>query len=151
MEELKDNFISLSNKLSELGSKLILDALSLLEKDEVIFKDQDEKFVTYAKKINKNESEVDWNQPAKKLVAKINGLNPYPGVWFKHKNARVKILQAEISDLQGKTGEVLNNELVVGCKDKSIKINLLQKEGKEVLNSKNFLMGHKILRGETVS
>ncbi len=149
--ELKDNFISLSNKLSELGSKLILDALSLLEKDEVIFKDQDEKFVTYAKKINKNESEVDWNQPAKKLVAKINGLNPYPGVWFKHKNARVKILQAEISDLQGKTGEVLNNELVVGCKDKSIKINLLQKEGKEVLNSKNFLMGHKILRGETVS
>ena len=149
--ETKDNFTTLSDKLSKIGSKLILEALSLIEKNEINFKDQEEKLATYAKKINKSESAVNWNQPAKKLIAKINGFNPYPGVWFKHKNARIKILQADIYNLQGKSGEVLTNELIIGCQDKSIKINLLQKEGKKVLNSKSFLMGHKILKGEKIS
>ena len=147
----QDNFISLSKKLSEMGSKLILEALSLFEKNEINFKNQQEKFVTYAKKIKKHESEIDWNQPAEKLIAKINGLNPYPGAWFKHKETRIKIIQAEISKHQGKCGEVLTNELVIGCQDKSIKINLIQKEGKEALSSKSFLMGYKILKGETIS
>ncbi len=149
--ESNDNFLSLSNKLSEIGSKLILEALLSLENKEENFKDQEEQIATYAKKINKNESEVNWNQPAKNLVAKINGLNPYPGVWFRHQNTRIKILQADISDLQGKCGEVLSNELIIGCQDKSIKINLLQKEGKELLTTKSFLLGHKILRGEIIS
>ena len=147
----QDNFISLSKKLSEMGSKLILEALSLFEKNEINFKNQQEKFVTYANKIKKHESEIDWNQPAEKLIAKINGLNPYPGAWFKHKETRIKIIQAEISKHQGKCGEVLTNELVIGCQDKSIKINLIQKEGKEALSSKSFLMGYKILKGETIS
>lgn len=147
----KDNFLSLSNKLSEIGSKLILEALSLFENNEVNFKDQEEQLATYAKKINKNETEVNWNQPAKNLVAKINGLSPYPGVWFRHRNSRIKILQADISDLRGKSGEVLSNELIIGCQDKSIKINLLQKEGKELLSTKRFLMGYNILEGEIIS
>ena len=146
----KDNCESLSNKLSDIGSKLILKALSLIEKGKFEFKDQDETFATYAKKIEKKESEINWDEYSQKLIAKINGLNPYPGVWFSHKGNRIKILEAEIADNQGKAGEVLVENLTVGCKDKSIKINLLQKEGKKVLSAKSFLAGYKILKGEVL-
>ena len=103
------------------------------------------------KKIKKKESQIDWNELSKRLIAKINGLNPYPGVWFKHKGNRIKIIEAEISENQGKAGEVLTDDLIVGCRDKSIKINLLQKEGKSVLNTKSFLAGNKINKGEVLN
>ena len=144
----KDNFLSLSKKLSTIGSRLILEALSLFKKDEARFTSQKQELVSYAKKIDKKESEINWNESAKILIAKIKGLNPYPGVWFKHKNTRIKIIEAEESKHQGKIGEVLTDDLIVGCHDSSIKINLVQKEGKTALPSKSFLMGYKIKKGE---
>tara|TARA_B100000674_G_C37272036_1_gene659374 strand:- start:25 stop:567 length:543 start_codon:yes stop_codon:yes gene_type:complete len=143
-----DNFLSLSKKLSEIGAKLIVKALSLIKEKKIFFTDQIEKHATYAKKISKSESEIDWNETAQKLIAKINGLNPYPGVWFKHNGNRIKILEAEMSENQGKKGEVITDDLVIGCLDKSIKINLLQKEGKTALKTKSFLSGYKINKGE---
>ena len=110
--------------------------------------DQQDKFVTYAKKISKKDTEIEWNEKAQKVIAKINSLSPFPGAWFKHNGKRIKILEAELSDNQGKIGEVLTDNLVVGCNDKSIKINLIQKEGKTVLDAKSFLTGYKIVKGE---
>ena len=144
----KDNYLSLSKKLSEIGAELAVESISLFEKNIVKFTDQQDKFVTYAKKISKKESEVNWNENAQKLIAKINGLSPYPGAWFNHNGIRIKILEAELSDNHGKAGEVLTNDLVIGCNDKAIKINLIQKEGKTVLDAKNFLAGYKIEKGE---
>ena len=144
----KDNNFSLSKKLSEVSAKLILDALLIFEKKEIVFKDQDEKIATYARKIDKKESEINWNTPAKKLIAIINGLSPYPGVWFKHNGKRIKIIEAEISEKQGKKGEVITDDLVIGCQDKAIKIILLQKEGKTILKTKSFLAGYKIVKGD---
>ena len=146
-----DNHQSLSRKLSEIGSKSILDALLLFEKGKPRFINQQEKLVTYAKKIEKKESEISWDESSVKLIAKIRGLNPYPGVWFKHKGKRIKIIEAEPYEAQGNAGEVLTEDLIVGCKDKAIKITLLQKEGKKILKTKNFLDGYKILKGEKLS
>jgi len=146
----QDNHESLSNKLSEIGSKLILEALLLFEKREPKFINQQEKFVTYAKKIEKKESEIKWDESSQKLIAKIKGLNPYPGVWFKHKGNRIKIIEAEPTETQGNPGEVLSEDLIVGCQDKAIKIRFLQKEGKKVLDSKSFLDGYKISKGDVL-
>tara|TARA_B100001057_G_scaffold471443_1_gene533775 strand:- start:692 stop:1609 length:918 start_codon:yes stop_codon:yes gene_type:complete len=146
----QDNHESLSNKLSEIGSKLILEALLLFEKREPKFINQQEKFVTYAKKIEKKESEIKWDESSQKLIAKIKGLNPYPGVWFKHKGNRIKIIEAEPTEMQGNPGEVLSEDLIVGCQDKAIKIRFLQKEGKKVLDSKSFLDGYKISKGDVL-
>ncbi len=147
----KDNYLSLSKRLSKIGAELILESISLFEKDIVKLTDQQDKFVTYAKKISKKESEIDWNENAKKLIAKINGLNPYPGAWFKHNGKRIKILEAELYDNQGEIGEVLTDDLVVSCNDKAIKINLIQKEGKAVLDANSFLAGYKIVKGEILT
>ena len=149
--DTKDNFLSLSNKLSQAGSNLILQALTLYENNKAKFVDQNENFTTYAEKIKKEESRIKWNETPEKLIAKINGLSPFPGAWFSHNGNRIKIIEAELSEHKGKEGEDLTNNLIVGCRDKAIKINLLQKEGKKALDTKNFLAGYKISEGEVLS
>jgi len=146
--EAEDNFTILSKKLSNLGSKLILKSLAELENKVAKFQEQDENKVSYARKIEKKESEVDWSIPAKNIIAKINGLNPFPGVWFKHLKNRIKIIQAMEVNQRGEIGEVLDEELTVGCKENSIKILSIQKEGKNILDTKSFLTGYKIKKGE---
>ena len=149
--EKKDNYISLSKKLSLLASELILKSLEMIEQNNFILTNQDKSKVTYAKKIEKKESEIIWNIDAKSLIAKINGLSPYPGAWFKHKGKRFKIIKAEEFDQSGTAGQVLDDNLTIGCKYKSIKILSLQKEGKKILNVKEFLAGYKISKGEKLN
>ena len=147
----KDNYISLSKKLCNLGSKLILKSLKLIEQNNYKFIEQNKKNITYAKKINKKESEIDWSLPANNIIAKINGLNPFPGVWFLHKGARFKIVEAIEVDQSGQIGEVLDNNLTVACKQKAIRVLLIQKEGKKILKTKDFLAGYKIQNGEKLA
>mgnify|MGYP001280636831 CR=1 FL=1 len=144
----KDNYISLSKKLCNLGSKLILKSLNLIEQNKHKFVEQNKNNILYAKKIDKKESEIDWSLPADNIIAKINGLNPFPGVWFSHKGTRLKIIEAIEVDRSGKIGEVLDNNLTVACKQKAIRVLLIQKEGKKILKVKDFLAGYKIQIGE---
>ena len=103
------------------------------------------------KKLKKKESEINWNIPAKNIIANINGLNPYPGAWFKHLKTRIKIIEAVEVEKIGRAGEVLDSNLTVGCKENAIKITTIQKEGKNVLDTKSFLAGYKIKKGETLN
>ena len=147
----KDNYISLSKKLCNLGSKLILRSLKLIEQNNYKFIEQNKKNISYAKKINKKESEIDWSLPANNIIAKINGLNPFPGVWFLHKGVRFKIVEAIEVDQSGQIGEVLDNNLTVACKQKAIRVLLIQREGKKILKTKDFLAGYKIQNGEKLA
>ena len=149
--EKDDNYSTLSNKLSILGSELILKSLKLIEEKNYSFTDQDENKVTYAKKIDKLESKINWNMPSRNIIAKINGLTPNPGVWFNHNNSRLKIIKAVEVNQNGETGKILDDNLTIACKEKAIKILLIQKEGKKILSSKEFLAGHKIEKGEKLT
>ena len=140
----------ISDELSKLSAENILECLELIEKNLEKFINQDENQATYAKKIDKKESRIDWTKDAKTILAKINGLNPNPGAWFEHKDMRFKIWKAKISDLTGNPGEVLTDNLTIGCNDKSIKIIELQKEGKNKLKAEKFMIGNKILKGEKI-
>ena len=107
--------------------------------------------MTYAKKILKQETEISWNLTAKQLVAKINGLNPSPGAWFRYKGNRLKIIEAIEVESSGEPGKVLEGELIIACRKNAIKVLFIQKEGKKVLNTKDFLAGHKINIGEKLT
>ena len=131
-----------------LGSSLTTKALDLIETNTFNFKEQDNAAATYAKKVDKNETEIKWNLPAKNLIAKINGLSPYPGAWFKHQDVRIKILKAIEIEQSGEIGEILDNNLTVACKENAIQILSVQKAGKKILNTKEFLSGYSIKKGE---
>ena len=145
------NFQELNDILAKLGAENILECVKQIEQDKANFTKQDEDNASYAKKIDKSESKISWNQKAEIILAKINGLNPAPGAWFEYKGIRHKILKAEISNLSGVPGKVLNENLVIGCKEKSISVKEIQKEGKKKLTIKNFLSGSKITKGDLIS
>jgi len=147
----KDNYTSLSKKLCHLSSKLILKSLKLIEQNNCKFVEQSKNDISYANKIQKKESEIDWNLSADNIIAKINGLNPFPGAWFNHKGTRLKIIEAIAVDQSGDIGQVLDNSLTIACKQKAIKVLLIQKEGKKILKTKDFLTGHKIENGEKLN
>ena len=138
---------SLSDSLSKLGSENIVECLELLENDKAEFIEQDHSKATYAKKINKSESKINWNDKAQNIISKINGLNPSPGAWFLHEGSRYKIWKATISKLKGKPGEILDKEFTVACKEGSISIMEIQKEGKNALTIDKFLAGYEIKKG----
>ena len=141
---------SLSDKLAKLGADNILKCLETIEKNEAKFTNQDLSKATYAKKVLKSESKINWNDNAEKIISKINGLNPFPGAWFEFKNTRYKVWNAKAAELTGDFGIVLNENLVVGCADKSIEILEVQREGKNKLPIKAFLSGNNISKGDSL-
>ena len=142
--------LTLSNVLSKLGAKSIIDSIDKIEKGTAEFKEQDHDKATYAKKILKSEAKINWNESAQKILAKINGLNPNPGAWFLYKKERYKIWRAEAVDARNDVGKIIDDKLTIGCKDQSIRILEIQKEGKSKQSTDKFLLGNKLSKGENL-
>lgn len=145
--EDKDNYKTLMLKLGNLSADKIIENLNLVFSKKANFKKQNHKDATYAKKINKSEGKINWNDNARNIIGKINGLYPNPGAWFEFEEERYKIVDSKISEKNGKPGLVIDDALTVACGANSIKINRLQRQGKKVQNSKEFLIGSRIKKG----
>ena len=147
-----DNSEEISKKLSVLASKKIVSEVKNILNGKAKFIEQNHTQATYAKKIDKLEGLINWNESAKKIIGRINGLYPFPGAFFVYNNERYKILKGEIAKDKGKMGEVLKNELVVACgKDESIKILKIQREGKKPQKIEEFILGSKIKKGSNLN
>ncbi len=137
----------IEKKLSLEGANLLIHSLKTIGTSNLKFIEQDSSKATYAKKINKNETKINWDIDANKVLGHIHGLSPNPGAWFEFENERFKILRAKISLEKGKSGSILNENLTIACKSKSIQILELQRQGKNKQTTKEFLMGKKINKG----
>tara|TARA_B100000579_G_scaffold211577_1_gene172898 strand:+ start:511 stop:1440 length:930 start_codon:yes stop_codon:yes gene_type:complete len=146
-----DNAEDISNKLSSLAAEKILENLDDIFSDEVEFKEQEHSEATYAKKINKLEGKINWNEKSDTIIGKINGLYPNPGAWFIFKGERYKILKATISEKQAAPGIVLDEYLEISCNDKSIKVLEIQREGKRLQKIEEFVLGSKITKGSNLN
>ena len=104
--------------------------------------DQDHEKSTYASKINKDESKLNWKLDANILEQKIRAFYPYPATWFSHKGKRYKVLKAKVSSFEGESGKILQSPLVVGCKKNSLEILEIQAEGKKSQMIDQFLLGN---------
>jgi len=141
-----DNHQSLEDKLSNLGAESFEEFLELIEK-KPDFLQQNNDLATYAKKIEKSETRLDWNESAEKIIRRINSYSPNPGAWFEFKGKRIKILKASLTSQSGKSGTIISDDLVIGCGEQSIQPQILKKEGKDEVNLNDFLRGNKIEKG----
>jgi len=141
------NYQTLSKKISLLASSVIVESLEIIENNSAKFFPQDESNATYAKKIDKEESKINWNEKANKVVAKINALYPSPGSWFTFNGSRIKITKAKVVNNSGKPGEILDDKFTIACSNNSIEVLELQKEGKKNMGKTDFLKGNKIKIG----
>jgi methionyl-tRNA formyltransferase len=145
------NYEELSAQMSKLGAKLILEALDLIESGKASFISQNDKDATYAKKIEKVESKINWNLEAKKIIAKINALYPNPGSWFELMGSRIKIIKAIEINAKGAPGEIINKDFTIGCSYNAIQILELKKEGKNKISAVEFLKGNKLKIGSNIA
>ena len=147
-----NNAEEISEKLSFLAAKKILDEIDDILDNKAKFIDQDHSKASYAKKIEKIEGEINWNDEAQKIIGKINGLFPVPGAFFNFKGERYKILKAEIGNGIGQAGEVLSDKLEIACtNNQSIKILEIQRQGKKPQKIGEFMLGSSIRKGSLLS
>jgi methionyl-tRNA formyltransferase len=145
------NASDISDKLSLIAAEKILDNIDNILEDKAKFIEQDHSKATYASKIQKAEGEINWNDKAKIIIGKINGLYPVPGAFFTFKGERYKILKAEISNGVGKPGEIVSDYLEIVCGDQqTIKIKEIQRQGKKPQNIGEFILGSQIKKGAII-
>jgi methionyl-tRNA formyltransferase len=133
----------LHDALSRLGADLMVRAMAALERGALQLTKQSEVGVTYAAKIDKAESRVDWSKPAHAVLRQIHGLSPFPGAWSEigGDGARVKILRCEIAEGVGVPGTVLDDHLTIACGEGAIRAIELQRAGKAPMKAVDFLRG----------
>ncbi len=137
----------LTKILSFKGAEALIESIELIHSGKAIFKEQNEKETSYAKKIDKVETRINWKDKAENIIAKINAFNPKPGAWFLLKNERIKILKAKEINKKGEEGKILDNKLTIGCSENAIQVLRLQKEGKRDLDVEEFLKGNNLEKG----
>jgi methionyl-tRNA formyltransferase len=145
------NFENLSKKISLLAASTIIESIEILERNKEKFEEQNSKKATYAKKIDKSESKINWNLEARIIVAKINALFPNPGSWFELKGTRIKVIKAIEVKKQGIPGEIINKDFIIACSHNAVQILKLKKEGKNIISVVDFLRGNKLEVGSNIN
>lgn len=132
---------TLHDAMAGLGAELIVKALDNWQ--NLHAEPQDERLVTYAAKIDKAESRLDFSMPAEVLERKIRAFNPYPAVYFEFGGERYKILRAKVVDETGDAGAILAGagRLVIACGDKALEVTEIQRQGKKKMPTEELLRG----------
>ena len=145
----------LHDALSVAGAALMADALTLLESGDLKFEPQSENGATYAAKIKKSETRIDWSRSAELVRNHVMGLSPFPGAWceipFNGKLERVKVLKAELSSGAGPTGQVMDDNLEIACGSGALRLLELQRAGSRGMQSEQFLRGNPVPAGTVLS
>jgi methionyl-tRNA formyltransferase len=139
-----DNLETLHDKLSAEGAKIVLDTVNLIESGDYVLQEQDNSLATPAPKITKEVAKINWNKPAYQIHNLVRGLSPIPGAYFDFKGKLIKIYKTEIvegDDLKPFEFDQTKKELIVGCGENSLRILVLQQEGKKRMGTEEFLRG----------
>jgi len=137
----------LHDALSRLGADLMLRALAAAERGSLSLTPQPATGVTYAEKISKNETRIDWTKPWKDVHNHIRGLSPHPGAWFEIDGDRVKAQRSTKGERSGTPGTVLDDELTVACGDGAVRLVEIQRSGKQPMGAEEFLRGTPVKAG----
>ena len=145
-----DNFLKVHDSLSLIASQTISETILKFIEGKLAAKEQNDDIASYADKIEKHETKIDWNLTAKEIRNLIYSLSPLPGAWTITKEGkRLKILSASIEEAKGEIA-VLGENQILGCGQSSLKIKEVKPEGKKImlfddyLRGKNFSLGEKI-------
>lgn len=135
----------LTTELAELGAQLMVAVLNDLAAHPAI--PQPDVGVTYAAKIDKSETRIDFSKSAEQIERQVRAFNPVPGAWFEFDGERYRILEAEVSAKNGIAGVVLDNELTIACDTNAIRPTLIQRAGKPAMQTADLLRGKLIPPG----
>lgn len=141
----------LHDTMSDACADLMVEALALMEARVLHFTPQTEDGATYARKIEKSETRINWHKPAAEVHNHIRGLSPFPGAWCEvdigGKPQRMKVLRSELADGAGEPGTVLDDTLTIACDGGAVRLVEIQRAGKSAGQASDFLRGTPIALG----
>jgi methionyl-tRNA formyltransferase len=141
----------LHDELARLGADLMLRALATLEKGQLQLTPQAATGATYANKIDKSETRIDWTRPWNEVHNHCRGLSPFPSAWCELPGAgRVKILRTTKGIGVGQPGRVLDDKLTIACGTGAVRLLELQRAGKQPVSADEFLRGMPIMRANVL-
>ena len=141
----------LYDKLEKIAAPLMVKAMEKLEQGDLTLTPQKSEGETYAKKITKDETRIDWSKPAKELQKRICGLSPFPGSWcemeISGKRERVKLLKATlVAGFSLGAGHIDPKTLTIHCGKGCLQITRLQKAGGKAMDAETFLHGFHVTK-----
>jgi len=141
----------LTQRLSNLGARLIAEALPDLAASALEFRPQSAEGALYARKIEKNEAAIDWTIDANGIRNHVHGLSPAPGAYGEievhGRNERIKILRAASLDRSGPPGLVLDADMTIACGLGAIRVLEAQRAGKSAMSGVELMRGGAIAPG----
>ena len=137
--------------LARTGADLMARALAALERGTLTLTPQAADGVTYAQKIIKEETRIDWGKRAQAVHNHIRGLSPFPGAWFELGGDRVKVLRSTRSEGTGAPGTVLDDRLTIACAEDAVHLISLQRAGRQPMAADDFLRGTPIKPGAVLT
>ncbi|WP_294280976.1 methionyl-tRNA formyltransferase [uncultured Sphingomonas sp.] len=135
----------LTDELAAMGARLMVQVLA--DPDRYPPRPQPQDGVTYAAKIDKAETRLDFTQSAAQLERQVRAFQPAPGAWFEVQGERIKILSAEPIDAKGAAGEVLDEHLTIACGEGALRPLTVQRAGRGVSSAQDLLRGFPIPAG----
>jgi methionyl-tRNA formyltransferase len=142
----------LHDALSRLGADAIVRALAALERGSLNVTPQPADGVTYAEKIDKAETRIDWSRPWDEVHNHIRGLSPFPGAWFELADGtRVKVLRTTRGERTGVPGTVLDGRLTIACGDGAVRLVQVQRAGAKAMSAEEFLRGNAVEKGSRLA
>jgi len=142
------NAQQLHDALCDMGGRLIVAALAGVLDGSLTPQLQPEDGVTYAKKINKSETRIDWRRSGVDLARLVRAL--YPLTWFERDGQRVRVLRATTEEASGEPGVVLDDALLVACGEGALRLVEVQPAGKAAMDAGAYLRGHPLKAGEAL-
>jgi methionyl-tRNA formyltransferase len=133
--------------LTRIGADLMPRALAALERGSLRLTPQPGHGVTYAAKISKEETCIDWAKPWQAVHNHIRGLSPFPGAWFEIGGVRIKVLRSTKSEGSGAPGTVLDDRLTIACGDGAVRLMQVQRAGRQPMSAEEFLRGTPVKPG----
>ena len=137
----------LHDALARLGADLMLRAIAAAERGSLSLTPQPAAGVTYAAKIGKDETHIDWTKPWRDVHNHIRGLSPYPGAWFEIGGVRVKALRSTKGEGKGVPCTTLDDHLTIACGDGAVRLTQVQRAGRQPMAAEEFLRGTKVEPG----
>jgi methionyl-tRNA formyltransferase len=147
----KTNAGRLHDDLAAMGARMIVEALAKLEAGKLEETPQPEEGVTYAAKIDKAETRIDWSRPAAEIERQLRAFAPLPGAWFELDGERIRALAGSAVSGREKPGEALDDSLTVACGEGAIRLELVQRAGKGAMDTAAFLRGRPVPKGTVLA
>lgn len=148
----RKNGEELHDELSEMGAKLLVETLELIENDQVVPVPQDDSLSTYAGMISKEDGKIDFDKSPVEIERQIRAFDPWPGAFCSLNGATMKVWKAEVIDREldltpGTVANVSKDGIDICCGGSTLRVTEIQMPGKKRVSVDAFLRGNKIEKG----